>query len=671
MKLEELQKKTIEELQKLVGENDYEAMYLLGSYYLKGKYIEKNEKIADELFSKVKEICENEKDMTSYSYLARLYYNGYGVECNYKLAREYFKICYDSDIYANYFLGKIYFFGDYGVEKNYKLARRYFNKCPIDDKFAQGFLGDIYYYGGYGVEKSYKKAVRYYNRCKDEKDNDTIITLGYIYYYGGYGIEKNYKKAFKYFQEANQEDIDVIYHFGKFYYYGNNVVKKDYKKSKQYFLQCEKNEKYKNEARYYLGLIHYFGNNGIIENDKQAIKYFEKLTEDKKYSSKSNWYLGKIYYFGGKNIEKDYKKAVKYLEASKEDDSDRYYYLAVMYNSGKYGIDINTNKALKYFKLCKSDLVAMYYAADIYYHKKDNMIKAKEYFEKTIKLAEKDNKIIDYKYYKEAKEIKNYILNDSENYFYKVACALLGKMYYYGELGEENNELAIKYWEKSCDRILFINYYLGNAYRFIKNYEKARYYYEKFIETNSNTITYDLYDSYYQLAILYYLGRGGDYDLKKSKQYFEKAAKEIEEANFYLGQMYLDGIEVEIDKRKAYEYFYIVEEKVLNSHIYCTLKEEKYSLDYILEKYLILNLDEYIENANEIYKNEKKPFLLGDYGIIFYRDFKLIQDLIKEHLEIYKSRGNNLDIHYLKKYNKKEIKKLIREILTSENLRCI
>ena len=81
-----------------------------------------------------------------------------------------------------------------------------------------------------------------------------------------------------------------------------------------------------------------------------------------------------------------------------------------------------------------------------------------------------------------------------------------------------------------------------------KDYEKARFYYERAIEQCGSR------ESYLGLARLYYFGRGVNQDYGKAFEYFDLVAKEAKQngvAYLMLGQMYQHGQHVDKNLEKA------------------------------------------------------------------------------------------------------------------------
>lgn len=84
-----------------------------------------------------------------------------------------------------------------------------------------------------------------------------------------------------------------------------------------------------------------------------------------------------------------------------------------------------------------------------------------------------------------------------------------------------------------------------------RDYAKARFYYEKSVETVGSVA------AYLGLIRLYYYGLGVESDYKKAFEYCCNLSEKTDDpyANFYLGRMYMDGCFVAKDLEKAMHYF--------------------------------------------------------------------------------------------------------------------
>lgn len=125
--------------------------------------------------------------------LAYCYENGYGCECNYSLAAEWYEEAFKNGYsVAAKKLGDFYF-KVFGVKQNYSTAVNYYSNVQEINADACIALADCYY-KGLGVESNTEKAFEYLHKSYDLGSNKTILRLAECYLTGN-GVEKNFAKA--------------------------------------------------------------------------------------------------------------------------------------------------------------------------------------------------------------------------------------------------------------------------------------------------------------------------------------------------------------------------------------------------------------------------------------------------------------------------------------------
>lgn len=125
--------------------------------------------------------------------LAYCYEKGYGCECNYSLAAEWYEEAFKNGYSAAAKkLGDFYFKG-FGVKQNYITAVNYYFSVQKKNADACMVLSDCYS-KGLGVESSSEKAFEYLYKAYELGNNKPILRLA-EYYLTGNGVEKNFAKA--------------------------------------------------------------------------------------------------------------------------------------------------------------------------------------------------------------------------------------------------------------------------------------------------------------------------------------------------------------------------------------------------------------------------------------------------------------------------------------------
>lgn len=190
--------KIISLTRKAADKGDGYAMYVLGTYYLEGNFIEKNESEARKWFQK----AADKGNRSAMGTLGLNYLNGDGVPKDYAKAAVWLKkAAVKGDYRSMSAIGMMYYKGQ-GVAKNYAEAAKWLQQLlekKSNDSRANGILGVMYYYG-HGVTKDYEKA-RKLLLDGDRKDVLILSTLGLLYYSGN-GVAKNVGEAKSWFQMA-------------------------------------------------------------------------------------------------------------------------------------------------------------------------------------------------------------------------------------------------------------------------------------------------------------------------------------------------------------------------------------------------------------------------------------------------------------------------------------
>lgn len=152
--------------------------------------------------------------------LAYCYEEGYGCECNYTLAAEWYEESFKNGyIKAAKKLGDFYLIG-LGVKQNYITAVNYYLEVQDDDADACMALADCYF-KGLGVESNSEKAFEYLNKAYDLGNKKSILKLAKCYLTGN-GVEKNFAKARVWLKKAALKG-DSVYRLICDYYLGEKI----------------------------------------------------------------------------------------------------------------------------------------------------------------------------------------------------------------------------------------------------------------------------------------------------------------------------------------------------------------------------------------------------------------------------------------------------------------
>ncbi len=253
---------------------------------------------------KINELTEAAEagDIEAQNELGNCYYNGDGVEQDYKKAAYWYgKSAESGNAIPEYNLGLLYEYGD-GVEQDSAKAAEWYRKSAEQGyERAQYKIGYCYYTGN-GVEQDYEQAYDWFFEGSENGDAMAHYMLGW-FCEKGYVVDKDEEKAFGLYSEAYEWGaVIAAKELGFCYYYGRGV-QKDCAKALSYFEVAA-------EAGYcvaqtMLGLMYYDGT-GTDINHEQAFAWFEKAATAG-YGIAEYW-MGRCY-FEGKGVSRDYSLA--------------------------------------------------------------------------------------------------------------------------------------------------------------------------------------------------------------------------------------------------------------------------------------------------------------------------------------------------------------------------
>ncbi len=284
--------------------------HYLGSCYLKGNGVEKDEKEAFQWFLK----AADQGNAEAQNNVGICYLKGDGVEKDEKEAFQWFlKAAEQRDAEAQYNVGACYLKGD-GVEKDEKNAFQWFLKAAEQELAkAQNNVGTCYSNGD-GVEKDEKEAFQWFLKAAEQKLAVAQYNVGICYLNGG-GVEKDEKEAFQWFLKAAEQELAKAQNNVGACYLKGDGVEKDEKNAFQWFLKATEQELA--EAQYNVGICYFYGN-GVEEDEKEAFQWFLKAAEQEFFEAQ---FAVGYCYLKGVGVKKDEEKAYHYLFKAAENGS--------------------------------------------------------------------------------------------------------------------------------------------------------------------------------------------------------------------------------------------------------------------------------------------------------------------------------------------------------------
>ncbi|KAI8885312.1 HCP-like protein, partial [Backusella circina FSU 941] len=473
-----------------------DAHYRLGVFYQEGRGVQKDYKMAVDLYQKA---TKKEHEGACYR-LGQLYQYGKGVELNYSKAYRFYKTAADmSHLEAHKVLNITL---EIKLQSNGDKEENCFD--PFSQEYQDSFLmyryvaehGDteVQFKVGFGYEHSvsepnYVEAYNWYSLAAKSSHREAMYRLGLLYE-KGLGIFQDYQKANQLYYQASQlENGDALCQLANAYHHGKGVKVDPIKSIEYYTLAAEfGNPKYQCELRrlYEKGeLVH--------KNLLKALKWYTKA------------------YLQGYNntndpcqnivMEKDYSRAFKCLKkAADKNHTGAMIQLGIMYHCS-YGVDQDNEKSEEYFDDAASKDINLTKRIAILYHTFEDM----QDFTLALKWYKRLEKSLDgdLDYY-ERSEI------------YKLVQLGLGLLYEYGDGVEQDYKKAIECYKKDVS-------------------DNRR--------LSSFPFVYDQNDS-------------NESDSQNDQVYcIMSNAEIIDESHYYIGLMYKNGQGVPQDKEKAQNYY--------------------------------------------------------------------------------------------------------------------
>ena len=262
-------------------------------------------------------------------------------KCDYEKAFKYATIAAEDDDMNGYFiLGALYFNG-WGVEKNTKLAlENYKMAAAFGHETAMNQLG-IIFMGNDGVEEDPEQSFYWFNEASKKGSDVGMNNLGFCYK-NGYGVEADIEKAAEWFKKSAELGyVEAMVGLGE--YYLENLV--DYNKAKMWYIKAAELEH--PEAYCALGRIYNEGL-GVKVDHSTALKWFEKAADLGDADAQNA--VGNYYLEGGDIVKADPQKAFKYYTLSASQDHPYgMLNLALCYSNGD-GTSVNIEESKKWME---------------------------------------------------------------------------------------------------------------------------------------------------------------------------------------------------------------------------------------------------------------------------------------------------------------------------------
>lgn len=450
-------------------------------------------------------------------------------------------------------------------------------------------------------------------------------TSSIIEYHNGFSHFVHYLKI-----ASLENNTDAQYLLGKIFS-KKIFTKKDTNKA-VYYLTLAANQNYSN-AQYLLGKIYSKGIS-IQRNIEKAIELLKLSSEQN--NPLAQYLLGKIY-IKGEYITTNYDEAIKYLTDSANNNNPKAQYILghhyskypSSYNDIIYAIDLLNKSANQKNSDAQYLLGLIFYEGKI---EKMNINKSIHFFKLA---AEQDNPIANFilgLIYYEGKYIKRNInealfyLNKSSKLNDSSANVLLGVIYYEGIYVTPDVTKAIQYFSlnehfhwSQCN--LGIIYYQGK-YNIKKDIYKAIELFTLAAECKNRV-------AQYYLGLIYSDGIDVHIDINIAMYYLhESASQGFTEAQFQLGLLYFEDEYIKRDIEKAIHFFFLAAiEKHSEASFY--LGMIYYSNEFVKKD---INKAIYYLQISAEKLNPHASFLLAH---IYYTEIKAERSIFKKIFDLY------------------------------------
>lgn len=259
----------IYELKQLANAGDADAQWYLGWHYLAGEGVEKNEKIAFNLFMKSAQQGNEDGEY----YVGQCYFEGIVVEQDATIAYDWFRKSAEKGHDMSLFMLGVCYENGIGTDRDDKQAfRHYWDSANKGYVLAQYRMGTIYLRGELGVEQNTEFAYEWLLKAAEQGFRDASFLVGYIHY-----DNHEYNKAFYWFSDAAEQDSKQgLFYLGRCYESGLGVLASDeaafacYKKSAELGFPLAKSQ---------LAYCYLTGT-GTEKNDEEGYKWAVEAAEE-------------------------------------------------------------------------------------------------------------------------------------------------------------------------------------------------------------------------------------------------------------------------------------------------------------------------------------------------------------------------------------------------------
>jgi len=145
------------------------------------------------------ELASEQGSLRAKTFLARIYYHGYGTKKDLKKALNLYK-----ELHADNIVGWIYYIGDKSIQ-NYKEAFNFFYRASLNSNvMVKSNIGLMFVRGQY-LRVDYKMALKYFNKAIENYAFANVVNNLAWMHLNGLGVKQNTKKALALFEKAAKD----------------------------------------------------------------------------------------------------------------------------------------------------------------------------------------------------------------------------------------------------------------------------------------------------------------------------------------------------------------------------------------------------------------------------------------------------------------------------------
>lgn len=191
-------KKAMKWFRKAAKQGHVAAQFNLGLRYSQGRHVVKSDAEAIYWYEK----AAMQGLIKAQYNLAMIYIDEHSIKQDYEKGLEILRSLAESDAHSQNALGLCYFNG-YGVDQDYRLALQWYSKAAKQGLGIAEYNIGVMFIHGYGVKQDLKEAAAWIYKAAMKNEAIAVESMGDLYY-EGWGVQKNTEEARHWWWRAAQ-----------------------------------------------------------------------------------------------------------------------------------------------------------------------------------------------------------------------------------------------------------------------------------------------------------------------------------------------------------------------------------------------------------------------------------------------------------------------------------